>query len=188
MLGQPDKPDMTATEVVERSLEMARLLGATYGRLQSELLTPLAHRAVGILQRRGEITCFEIDTRIVEMTYTSPLANHRRQRDAGLVREWITAVNALGPEAMKLMDPIKTSRYLAAAYGVPEDILRSDDEMAELPAVGGGDLPKLPGLGGGGDLLGALGDVLGGGAPGADVPGMGGEPSGAEPAEVNHVQ
>ena len=188
MLGQPDKPDMTATEVVERSLEMARLLGATYGRLQSELLTPLAHRAVGILQRRGEITRFEIDTRIVEMTYTSPLANHRRQRDAGLVREWITAVNALGPEAMKLMDPIKTSRYLAAAYGVPEDILRSDDEMAELPAVGGGDLPKLPGLGGGGDLLGALGDVLGGGAPGADVPGMGGEPSGAEPAEVNHVQ
>ena len=169
MLGQPDKPDMTATEVVERSLEMARLLGATYGRLQSELLTPLALRAVGILQRRGEITRFEIDSRFVEMIYTSPLANHRRQRDAGLVREWITAVNALGPEAMKLMDPIKTSRYLAAAYGVPEDILRSDDEIAGIPGGLSADVPELPGLGDG-NFLGALGDVLGTGAPAQDLP------------------
>lgn len=184
MLGQPDKPDMTATEVVERSLEMARLLGATYGRLQSELLTPLASRAVAILQRRGEITRFEIDSRIVEMIYTSPLANHRRQRDAGMVREWITAVNALGPEAMKLMHPIKTSRYLAAAYGVPEDILRSDEEMNEMPATPPLDVPKLPGLGDGGDLLGVLGDVLGGGGAADEA----GTPTGLEPAEVMHVQ
>ena len=40
-LGQVDGPRMTATEVLERAAEMARLLGATYGRLQSELLTPL---------------------------------------------------------------------------------------------------------------------------------------------------
>jgi len=36
-LGQPEDPRMTATEVLERSADMARLLGATYGRLQSEL-------------------------------------------------------------------------------------------------------------------------------------------------------
>ena len=35
-LGPVTGTRMTATEVVERSAEMARLLGATYGRLQSE--------------------------------------------------------------------------------------------------------------------------------------------------------
>ena len=46
---------MTATEVLERRAQMSRLLGATYGRLQTELLTPLVMRCVAILRRRGEI-------------------------------------------------------------------------------------------------------------------------------------
>ncbi len=39
-LGPVDGARMSATEVVERSTEITMLLGATYGRLQSELLTP----------------------------------------------------------------------------------------------------------------------------------------------------
>jgi hypothetical protein len=54
-LGPVGGPRMTATEVIERSIETARLLGATFGRLQAELMTPLLSRAVAILQRRGEI-------------------------------------------------------------------------------------------------------------------------------------
>lgn len=166
MLGQPNTPNMTATEVVQRSLEMSRLLGATYGRLQSELLTPLAMRAVAILQRRGEIAQFEIDGRVVELVYTSPLARNRQQRDAKMVSEWITAVSALGPDAQALLDPVKAARYLARAYGVPEDILRNADELAGAPEA----FPAIPGPGMGLDgnssalldgLVGLLGDVLG---------------------------
>ena len=50
-LAQIETPNMTATEVLERSAEIARILGATFGRLQSELLTPLLKRAFGILRR-----------------------------------------------------------------------------------------------------------------------------------------
>lgn len=135
MLGQPDNPNMTATEVVARSLDMARLMGATYGRLQSELLTPLALRAVSILQRRGEIPRFEIDGRVVELAYVSPLARHRQQRDAKLVSEWIASVTALGPEAQGVLDPVKAARYLARAYGVPDDILRDPADAEALPPI-----------------------------------------------------
>ena len=69
---------MTATEVLERSAEMSRLLGATYGRLQSELLTPLMMRAVAILRRRGEIPDIVVDGRTVELQYRSPWPRHRR--------------------------------------------------------------------------------------------------------------
>jgi len=54
-LGQINAPRMTATEVLERAAEMARVLGATFGRLQSELLSPLISRTIAILARRGEI-------------------------------------------------------------------------------------------------------------------------------------
>ena len=53
-LGALSGPRMTATEVLERSAEMSLILGATYGRLQSELLTPLIKRAFAILKRRGD--------------------------------------------------------------------------------------------------------------------------------------
>ena len=58
-------PRMTATEVLERSAEMSLLLGATYGRLQTELLTPLIKRAFQILRRRGEIPDIALDGRLV---------------------------------------------------------------------------------------------------------------------------
>src|SRR5690606_12336854 len=73
-LGQVESPRMTATEVLERSAEMARVLGATYGRLQSEFLSPLVERGLSILRRRGEIPDIRIDGRLVELRYSSPLA------------------------------------------------------------------------------------------------------------------
>ena len=71
---------MTATEVLERSAEMSLLLGATYGRLQSELLTPLIKRAFSILKRRGEIPDISLDGRLVVVDYRSPLARSQGQR------------------------------------------------------------------------------------------------------------
>lgn len=50
-LAQISAPNMTATEVLERTAQMARILGASFGRLQAELLTPLLKRAFCILRR-----------------------------------------------------------------------------------------------------------------------------------------
>ena len=78
-LGQVNGPRMTATEVLERAAEMARILGATYGRLQSELLSPLVTRARGILARRGEIPDLPLDHRMVALEYKSPQARYQAQ-------------------------------------------------------------------------------------------------------------
>lgn len=73
-LAPINAPRMSATEVLERSAEMSLLLGATYGRLQSELLTPLIKRAFAILKRRGEVPDITLDGRYVQVDYRSPLA------------------------------------------------------------------------------------------------------------------
>ncbi len=167
LMGQPNKNTMTATEVLQRTSEMTRLLGATYGRLQAELLVPLARRALSILQRRGEIPRFELDGRTVSLAQTSPLARQRSQADADSVRRWLDQVAALGPQAMQLLDPAKTGRYLAKAYGIPADLLRDADALSAAPLDGLlGD--GAEGLGPVLDALG-LGD-LGGLADEAEVP------------------
>ncbi len=79
-LGPVLDKKMTATEVIERSAQMGLLLGATYGRLQSELLTPLIQRVFSILKRRGEIPDIELDGRTVMLDYRSPLAKAQSQK------------------------------------------------------------------------------------------------------------
>ncbi len=126
-LGQVNAPRMTATEVIERGAEMARLLGATYGRLQSELLTPLVRRALSILARRGEIQDIRLDGRMVDLEYRSPLARQQTMKEAQNALQWLEALNVLGPQATAIVDPVAAARWLARVYGVPSELI------AELP-------------------------------------------------------
>ncbi len=122
-LGQVDAPRMSATEVLERSAEMARLLGATYGRLQAELLMPLVSRSMAILKRRGEIEDITIDGRIIDLEYRSPLARQNARREASGVLQWLETLKALGPEALGAVDNDATARWLANAFSVPGELL-----------------------------------------------------------------
>ncbi len=129
-LGQIDAPRMSATEVLERSAEMARLLGATYGRLQSELLMPLVARAMAILKRRGEIDDITIDGRIIDLEYRSPLARQNARREAGGVLQWLETLETLGPDALGAVDTLATARWLAEAFSVPGGLLAKDPATA----------------------------------------------------------
>jgi hypothetical protein len=125
-LGQIGGQRMTATEVLERSGEMALLLGATYGRLQSELLTPLIQRGWAILRRRGEVPDVSIDGRNVQLDYRSPLARAQGQRGVQNTINWITTSMAMGPEAASAIDLAGAARFIGEALGVPSDLIRKD--------------------------------------------------------------
>lgn len=130
-LGQVNGPKMSATEVLERSTEMARVLGATYGRLQSELLTPLIDRGLSILRRRGEIPPLSLDGRIVDVDYKSPLARRQSQEDASSALNWFQAIQILGSDAGNIINTQRAARWLAKSFGVPEQLLLSEEEMAQ---------------------------------------------------------
>ena len=125
-LGMIGQRNMTATEVLERSSEMALLLGATYGRLQSELLTPLIQRAYNILRRRGEVPDIQIDGRMVTLDYRSPLALGQGQSNVQNTLYWMQSSLSLGPEAASAIDLAAATRYLGKALGVPSDLIRED--------------------------------------------------------------
>ncbi|CAK0760601.1 Phage tail protein [uncultured Gammaproteobacteria bacterium] len=134
-LGAIGDARMTATEVLERSAEMARMLGATYGRLQSELLTPLVLRGLAILRRRGEIPDVPVDGRLIRIQYRSPLAQAQANRDVQATLRWLEVVTALGPQATATIDAAATARWLGDAFGVPAALMTSLPPPVPLPVT-----------------------------------------------------
>lgn len=127
-LGQLNSPTMTATEILERSAEMARILGATYGRLQSELLTPLVERAMNILRRRGEIPAIKVDGAVIDLRYNSPLAKEQSNNEAKNVISWLQSVKSMGYGASKSVNVAATARWLGNALGVPAELINNETE------------------------------------------------------------
>lgn len=119
-------PRMTATEVLERSGDMAMVLGATYGRLQCELLTPLVKRAFAILRRRGEVPDIALDGRYVQLDYRAPLAKAQGQRNVQTTLSWITSVLSMGPAASTAINLPEAARFLGEAMGVPGNLMLND--------------------------------------------------------------
>ena len=113
---------MTATEVVERSIETTRIMGAIFGRLQSELLSTLAERAVEILIRRGELPRICRNRSQVAVEFRSPLAQAQRRSEAQNIMTWLEATTALGGDQAELINRKAVVDYLAKLLSVPADI------------------------------------------------------------------
>lgn len=125
-LAPIDSARMSATEVLERSAQMSMLLGATYGRLQTELLTPLIRRAFSILKRRGEIPDITLDGRLVMVDYRSPLARAQGQRNVQNTLSWINTALGMGAEGAASVNIPQAVRFLGDALGVPSDLIVKD--------------------------------------------------------------
>ena len=135
-LGPVQGARMTATEVLERSAEMARLLGAVYGRLQTELLAPLLQRCAGIARRRGLIPAQHLpDGRRVALAYRSPLAQVQARGDAANTLMWLEAVGRMGEAAAASVDAHAAVQHLARVLGVAPGLLRPAPEAAADPAA-----------------------------------------------------
>lgn len=137
-LEQISGPSMTATEVLERSAEISRVLGATFGRLQSELLTPLIKRAFCILRRRGEIKNFDLDGKIVDLQYKSPLALAQARQDIQNVAQWVEMLAKFGTQGMAFVNGFEAARWLASTLSVPNNLLSkaepAEEQLPELEA------------------------------------------------------
>jgi hypothetical protein len=111
---------ITATEITTRSDEMTMLLGATFGRLQVELLNPIIQKAYSILRHRGAIPDLPLDGRIVSIDHRSPLARSQSSRNVQNALGWVQAAHSLGPEISEKIDRSALMAYLTEMLGVPE--------------------------------------------------------------------
>ena len=134
MLGNPDKTPMSATEVSQRMADLSRQIGAAFGRLQAELVNPVLRRVVYILKKQGRINLPTVNGREIKVRSSSPLAQAQLQQDIVHFDRFIEMIGMrFGPQLVNLL--VKTedaAKYLGDKFGVPERLLRSDQERTQL--------------------------------------------------------
>tara|TARA_R110000764_G_scaffold152018_1_gene239842 strand:- start:1715 stop:2581 length:867 start_codon:yes stop_codon:yes gene_type:complete len=137
MLGNPDRTPATATEVAERMADLSRRMGSAFGRLQAELVQPLLQRVIYILKKQGRIEVPSVNGREVKIRSVSPLAQAQANQDISTVARFLELVGgAFGPDMLQLLiDGEATAIHLAKKFGVPESLIRDEEQRKQLTAM-----------------------------------------------------
>tara|TARA_Y100000361_G_scaffold152185_1_gene171080 strand:- start:3850 stop:5403 length:1554 start_codon:yes stop_codon:yes gene_type:complete len=133
-LGTPEGTPMSATEVHERMADLARTIGSAYGRLHTELVTPLIRRVVHILKKQGRIDIPLVNGREVKIVNVSPLAQAQHTENVARVARLGQLMNGMfGPQVTNVvLKAEEAGGYLASEIGVPDKLVRNDAEREEL--------------------------------------------------------
>lgn len=161
-LGKLDLPVKTATEVAYRQQELAKKIGAAFGKLQFELMGPLINRMLHILDELGliDIGDFKVDGRIINLQYMSPLAMAQDQEEFDAARTYVATVTELyGPQvAMVMAPPDRFCPYFGKKLHVEAGLIPTETELkpvkealfqqgvqqgmaGQAAAMGGGEVP-----------------------------------------------
>jgi len=129
-------PQMTATEVMQRTEEKMRLLGPMLGRMQAEFLRPLIDRVFGIMLRSGKIDPKQIPAvlsgKAIDVKYSSLIAKSQRLAEG---QNLLRAMEALTPFAnadqtvLDNIDGDKAFRVIAEVFGLPQEIVRKTKDV-----------------------------------------------------------
>ena len=134
MLGVAnDKTPMSATEVAERMADLSRQIGAAFGRLQAELVNPVLQRVIYILKKQGRIKIPVVNGREIKIKSSSPLAQAQHQQDVATLDRFLGMVQTrVGPQLLNLLiKQDEAAKFVAKKLGVPEELIRSPEEMQQ---------------------------------------------------------
>jgi len=139
LLSLIQDPRMTATQVIEISSRVQQVLSPLIGRLQVGLLDPLYNRHFNILLRMGKFPPppGALRGREVKIRFVSPVQRAQRANEARATLEAMNNVMQLGqmaPGAIDRIHPDRLAEFFFNAYGAPPEVLRSNEELAELRA------------------------------------------------------
>lgn len=137
MLGDPNKTPATATEVAERMADLSRRIGSAFGRLQAELVQPVLQRVIYILKKQGRIEVPSVNGREVKVRSVSPLAQAQANQDISSIARFLQLVaGTFGPEMLQLLiDSENTAIHLAKKFGVPESLIRDEQQRKQIAAI-----------------------------------------------------
>lgn len=130
-------PQMTATEVMQRTEEKLRLMGPLLGRIQTELLGPLINRVYGLLNRAGKFPEMpaimeEIPLKII---YTSPIARAQEQVEANGLMRAIGVLEPLmqyKPDVTDIFNTDEMSRGIFEMFSVNPKYLNDEETVTGI--------------------------------------------------------
>ncbi len=128
-LEMPDRPNRTATEVLQREEDRMRLMAPNLVRMQSEVLDAVIGAVFEEMQAAGAFPPPPpaLDRAVVQVEYVSPLARAQRASEGQAILRVFEGVQTLAvarPEVLDNFDLDAASRKLAETLGLPGNLLR----------------------------------------------------------------
>ena len=129
-------PQMTATEVLQRTEDSMRLLSPVLGRQQSEFLRPLISRVFDIMIRRDMFLDAPqvLEGRSIDFQYSSLIAKAQRVAEGqNILRtmEMVSPFIQLDPSVADNINGDEAFRVIARIHGMDQRIVRDQDEVEE---------------------------------------------------------
>jgi hypothetical protein len=133
-LGPREGTPPSATEVSERMADLARQIGAPFGRIMSEMIEPLVRRVLYIRRKQGAIKIPRIGGRYVVVRPTAALAKAQRFDDISNESHfYMTIAQLYGPEMVALVSkPEEVTARFADLFQVSKTPLRTKIEVKDL--------------------------------------------------------
>jgi hypothetical protein len=130
-------PQMTATEVMQRTEEQLRLLGPILGRQHNELLKPLIDRIFDILYRRGQLPPAPqaLSGMKLEVQYSSMIARAQKTSELESLNRMFQIASPIFQVDQTVTDnfnPDAAFRYIANTLSLPYELIRDEKDVKKL--------------------------------------------------------
>lgn len=132
-------PQMTATEVLQRTEEKLRLMGPVLGRVQTELLGPMIERVFAILFRQGKFPdppAILKDQEKIKIEYESPISRAQKQLEAGGILRTFDIMAVLiqsDPSVMDNFDGDAAFKHIGIdLHGINPKLFRSEPAVKKI--------------------------------------------------------
>lgn len=136
-----ENPEMTATEVLERTREKGILMAPVIGRQQSEYLGPMIDRELDILSRQGMLPPMPPMLKSAKgeykITYDSPITRTQKAEWASGAQRTVEALMAVSqatqnPSLMDYIDFDIAAPIIAEINGTPASWIRDPKDIAQI--------------------------------------------------------
>lgn len=138
-----NKPDMTATEVLQRAQEQATLMTPTTSRREKEFLGPMVEIELDLAFKQGDMP--EMPQELIEalssgdvdfsVEYESPI-RRAQEADNGTavlrVLQSATALQAFDPSVKNKINASRTLDILGEVWGAPAEMFNTPEEKASM--------------------------------------------------------
>ena len=137
-MPEQEQSKMTAREVMVRYQLMQSLMGSTFGRINTELLSPFITSLFNKMERANMLPPMPAMLANVEglkIKYKSPLAMAQRYEEVQSINTWLETVMPLAqmdPAVMDVVDLKQVALCQADLMGVPAKVLRGEEEQAQI--------------------------------------------------------
>lgn len=127
-------PQMTATEVMQRTEEQLRLLGPILARITREVLRPTVDRTFGIMLRKGMFAEIPdgLKGKNLQIKFTSQIAKAQKASQADAFARTLQASEGIinyNPQSMDVFDPDWIIKNHAAIFGLDPKAFRSEEDV-----------------------------------------------------------